>query len=91
MNIIWLAVGMVLGVGGTYMIMSQRARLRPMDYVQLVILAGLLIFTVAYVSTVAVEPQLGASRATAVGALLFGGATVVYGVLLGRKIYGTLN
>jgi membrane associated rhomboid family serine protease len=88
MDLLWFLIGLIVGVGGTWMVLTQRDRLSGLDFVLLTLLAVLAVFTVAYIAAVAAEPQVGASRATAVGALIFGGVTVIYGVLLFRKIRG---
>jgi hypothetical protein len=87
MNILWLIVGLVLGVGGYYLVQKKGKDLSIPDWVLTVLWLGLLLFSISFTVGFLAEPYLNSGRAGGISALIFGGLSLITGVLLFRKIF----
>lgn len=87
MNLFWLVIGLLLG-GGLFALWSAKHRdMKPLDWMFVVFWALLAVFTVALITTFAGEIYPGAGRAQMIAGLIFGGLTVITGVLIFRKLF----
>jgi hypothetical protein len=86
MSIEWLIIGVLVSVGVWYLMKAKRQAFKTTDWVLLVASVVLALFTIAFVGTMLSEPFPGAPRAAGIGALIFGGITVLLAVVLGRRL-----
>lgn len=86
MSIEWFVIGILVTVGVSYLMKAKRQAFKTTDWVLLVATVALGLFTIAFVGTMLAEPLPGAPRAAGVGALVFGGITVLLSVVLGRRL-----
>jgi hypothetical protein len=89
MNWLWLIVGLLLGVGGVYLWEKKGSEMEVLDWVFLGLWAGLVLFSIALTVGMFNEPYLNAGRAAGISALIFGGLSLISGVLLFRRIFST--
>lgn len=89
MNALWLVVGVVLGVGGVLLWQRKGSELSAVDWVLLVLWLGLLLFSISFTVGFLPEPYLNSARAAGVSALIFGGLSLLTGILLFRKIFSS--
>jgi hypothetical protein len=86
MDLLWFLLGIAIVVGGWYVLKSKRPMFKTAEWVLLAAAVALGLVTIAFVSTMLTEPLPGAPRAAGIGALIFGGITVILGVVLGRRL-----
>jgi hypothetical protein len=82
-------IGILVSVGVWYLTKVKRPAFKPIEWGLLVVTVVMAIFTIAFVSTMMSEPLPGAPRAAGIGALIFGGGTVLLAVALGRRLNAT--
>jgi hypothetical protein len=86
MSLEWLVIGILLSVGVWYLVEAKRQAFKKVDWVLLAATVVLALFTIAFVGTMLSEPFPSAPRAAGIGALIFGGITVLVAVVLGRRL-----
>ncbi|TAK11805.1 MAG: hypothetical protein EPO32_11090 [Anaerolineae bacterium] len=86
MTILWFIVGILVGVGGYALWQAKGAQLKGLDWTFLVLWLVLALLTIATVGSLATEPFIRHSQAASVAGLIFGGLTVLTGVLLVRRV-----
>lgn len=86
MNLTWLIVGILLGLGAAFL-WGRRSTIMSIDWLLIVLWLALALFTVAITTTMIAEIYAGAGRAAGISVFVFGGLTVLYGVFLYRRIF----
>jgi antibiotic biosynthesis monooxygenase (ABM) superfamily enzyme len=86
MNALWFFVGVIVGAGGYALWYTKGKSLKAIDWVMIALWLALLLFSVALVATLFVEPFFRHQQAATVSALIFGLITVISGIPLFRRI-----
>ncbi|MFP3854211.1 MAG: hypothetical protein ACLFWD_07965 [Anaerolineales bacterium] len=87
MTILWLLLGLLLGMGLLRLYQAKGSELGVLDWILLALFAIGVVFTLAAVTSFASEPYLNSGRAALVAGFIFGGITLLLGVGTYRKIF----
>lgn len=86
MTILWFIVGILVGAGGLALWQAKGKALKGLDWTLIGLWLALALVSVAMIGSLATEPFIRHTQAASVAGLIFGGLTILAGVLLARRV-----